>query len=59
MPNGGLRDHDKQQGDLRDYAIDLPEGLKRPRKGPLDKNVGRGEDDNKQPLSPTPEQSSS
>lgn len=59
MPNDGLRDHDKQQGDLRDDAIDLPEGLKRPRKGPLDKNVGRGEEDITQPLPPPLERNAS
>jgi hypothetical protein len=46
----GLRGEDKQQGDLRDLrggtrdtgsAVDLPEGLKRPPKGPYDKDRGR------------------
>ena len=40
----GLHDRDKSQGDLRDAPSagrDLPEGLKRERKGPLDKDVGR------------------
>jgi hypothetical protein len=39
----GLQGHDKAQGDLTDVgAQDTPEGLKRERKGPLDKNTGRG-----------------
>ena len=41
MPNDGLRGQDKQQGDLKDEGRDVPEGLKRPRKAPLDKDVGR------------------
>jgi hypothetical protein len=41
----GLEGADKQQGALRDAPGDdhLPEGLKRERKGPYDKNVGRNE----------------
>jgi hypothetical protein len=39
----GLQGHDKVQGDLTDVGDqDIPEGLKRERKGPLDKNTGRG-----------------
>lgn len=40
----GLTGQDKSQGDLRDAdkPRELPEGLKRERKGPLDKNEGRG-----------------
>jgi hypothetical protein len=40
---GGLRGGDKRQGDLQDApdGQELPEGLKRERKGPVDKNVGR------------------
>jgi hypothetical protein len=37
----GLKGQDKQQGDLREEQRDTPEGLKRERKGPLDKNEGR------------------
>ncbi|MGB9364821.1 MAG: hypothetical protein WCE79_02290 [Xanthobacteraceae bacterium] len=40
----GLRDRDKSQGDLRDSPAsdrELPEGLKRERKGPLDNETGR------------------
>ena len=40
----GLRDSDKTQGDLRnDHRADreLPEGLQRERKGPVDKDKGR------------------
>jgi hypothetical protein len=39
----GLRGQDKSQGDLRNEGPDrdTPEGLKRPRKGPLDKDAGR------------------
>ena len=52
MTNDGLRGHDKQQSDLRDEGRDTPEGLKRPRQGPVDKNVGRAyEDATKQPKS--------
>jgi hypothetical protein len=39
-----LRDRDKSQGDLRDSPAsdrELPEGLKRERKGPLDHEAGR------------------
>jgi hypothetical protein len=42
----GLQGGDKRQGDLQNPAhpsIDLPEGLTRERKGPLDKSVGRDE----------------
>jgi hypothetical protein len=40
----GLKGGDKRQGDLRDAPSDehMPEGLTRERKGPLDKDVGRG-----------------
>jgi hypothetical protein len=40
----GLTGRDKSQGELREDVDprDLPEGLKRERKGPLDKNEGRG-----------------
>jgi len=45
----GLTGQDKSQGNLRqgdlrdaDEPRELPEGLKRERKGPLDKNEGRG-----------------
>jgi hypothetical protein len=40
---GRLRDQDKQQGDLQDgdSSRELPEGLKRERKGPLGKDTGR------------------
>ena len=45
--DGGLAGHDKQQGDLQDRGTyrqpNLPEGLTRERKGPLDNHVGRGE----------------
>lgn len=40
----GVRGQDKQQGDLRDQdsgGDDLPEGLKRERKGPLGPEQGR------------------
>ena len=40
----GLHDRDKSQGDLRDAPSadrDLPEGLKREREGPIDKDAGR------------------
>ena len=41
----GLTGKDKSQDDLVDGGPqELPEGLKRERKGPLDKNVGRRED---------------
>jgi hypothetical protein len=43
--SGGLRGIDKQQGDLQnpgDEPLETPEGLKRERRGPLDKNLGRG-----------------
>lgn len=40
----GLTGQDKSQGDLRDGGdpLEMPEGLKRERKAPLDKNEGRG-----------------
>jgi hypothetical protein len=44
----GLRGGDKQQDALRDSAdnpADVPEGLKRPRKGPYGKDTGRHEDE--------------
>ena len=40
----GLDGRDKQQADLRNPAaetLETPEGLQRPRRGPLDKDVGR------------------
>jgi hypothetical protein len=39
----GLKDQDKQQGDLQDgdSGRELPEGLARERKGPLNKSTGR------------------
>ena len=40
----GLRDRDKAQGDLRNDPRgdrELPEGLQRERKGPVDKERGR------------------
>ena len=40
----GLTGKDKSQGDLQGGEKELPEGLKRERKGPLDKNVGREND---------------
>ena len=41
MAKPGLSGQDKEQGDLRDEAIPLPEGLQRPRLGPYDKDTGR------------------
>ena len=35
---------DKTQDDLRGGEKELPEGLKRERKGPLDKDKGRNDD---------------
>jgi hypothetical protein len=48
MAGRGLRGPDKQQADLRDAPktvpeVDLPEGLKRQRQGPYDKDSGRAE----------------
>jgi hypothetical protein len=41
----GLTGQDKSQGDLRDGGEQkTPEGLKRERKGPLDKSVGDHKD---------------
>lgn len=38
----GLKGHDKQHGDLVNGGPqEIPEGLKRERKGPMDKNEGR------------------
>jgi hypothetical protein len=39
----GLQDHDKHQDDLQDgdSGRELPEGLERERKGPLNKSTGR------------------
>jgi hypothetical protein len=39
----GLRGRDRQQGGLQDSdeGLELPEGLKRDRKGPLNKTTGR------------------
>ena len=40
-----LDGQDKQQADLRNPAaepLETPEGLQRPRRGPLDKDLGRG-----------------
>jgi hypothetical protein len=42
----GLRGPDKRQSDLRDQPTEqreLPEGLSRPRTGPVDKNRGRAD----------------
>jgi hypothetical protein len=42
----GLTGGDKQQDDLRDSPsnpVEMPEGLERERKGPLDKDQGRNE----------------
>ena len=39
----GLKGPDKSQGDLRGGESELPEGLKRERKGPLNKDKGRDE----------------
>ncbi len=42
----GLHDRDKQQGDLRNASHadrELPEGLKRERKGPLEKDTPRNQ----------------
>jgi hypothetical protein len=39
----GLEGKDKSQGDLRGGEQELPEGLQRERKGPLDKHRGRDE----------------
>ena len=53
MPNDGLRGPDKQQEGLHQKGRDTPEGLKRPRKPPLDKDTGRAyEDAANQPQSP-------
>lgn len=49
-PSEGLRGPDKQQGSLREgppkqtHVDDLPEELRRPRKGPYDKDRGRDEE---------------
>lgn len=51
----GLRGRDKQQSDLQDRGRDTPEGLKRPRRGPLDKNAGRADRD-AAPPQPSPGQ---
>jgi hypothetical protein len=42
-PADGLRDQDKRQGDLRDgdSGRELPEGMERERKGPLNPSSGR------------------
>ena len=43
--NEHLTGQDKRQPDLRNPAaepLETPEGLKRDRQGPLDKNLGRG-----------------
>jgi hypothetical protein len=43
---GERKSQDKQQGDLRNPTaepLETPEGLKRPRRGPLDKELGRGD----------------
>ena len=40
----GLKGNDKRQGNLQNTPDnELAEGLQRERKGPYDKNVGRGE----------------
>jgi hypothetical protein len=43
--NNELAGQDKRQRDLRNPAsepLETPDGLKRERRGPLDKNLGRG-----------------
>ena len=42
-PADGLRDQDKRQGDLQDSdsGRELPEGVNRERKGPLNPSSGR------------------
>ena len=40
----GFTGRDKSQGNLRGGPTATPEGLKRERKGPLDKKEGRKED---------------
>jgi hypothetical protein len=43
--NQELAGQDKRQPDLRNPAtepLEMPEGLRRERHGPLDKNLGRG-----------------
>ncbi|WP_157100111.1 hypothetical protein [Rhodoplanes sp. Z2-YC6860] len=40
----GLTGQDKSQDDLRGGENELPEGLKRERKGPIDKDKGRNDD---------------
>jgi len=45
--NKGLTGQDKSQGDLRGGERELPEGLKRERKGPIDKDEGRNDDHGK------------
>ena len=47
-PAGGLHGEDKRQGDLRDpHTRELPEGLRRDRKGPLNPSSGRHDPDPK------------
>jgi hypothetical protein len=42
----GLKGDDKSQSNLQNAPdTELPEGLQRERKGPLDENLGRGEKD--------------
>ncbi len=43
----GLASQDKTQDDLRGGEEELPEGLKRERKGPIDKDTGRNDDHRK------------
>jgi hypothetical protein len=47
----GLKGGDKRQGDLQVAPGDgyVPEGLTRERKGPLDKNFGRGGETQRKP----------
>ena len=40
----GLTGQDKSQGDLRGGEKELPEGLKRERTKPLDKDLGRADE---------------
>lgn len=46
----GLSGGDKRQGDLQNAPDEeIPEGLRRERKGPYDKNAGRNEADSQVP----------
>jgi len=48
----GLTGRDKSQADLRGVEPEIPEGLTRPRKGPVDKKTGRLGDDTAVEASP-------